>query len=300
MNEEKMADDLSTTVDPNAVTNEDDGQRTDIGSGDLSFSATRTLVMSEESEIDKLCKCKSCTEVYSTTHDETQTDIPKSIQKANNRTVDADGVAETKTKNDVPQHPIENSPTEKENGQGEKGENSNNFDIVSAPLFSEPMEQTSMESNNSDKDEYPPKPKKKRLGMTGPAFTKCTLSINVSDVSRELNIPKEQNVVEACVSEGKQVVRKYMCKKCPEMFFTKNSYERHLMHNHKIRNVGKYEPEIIEKTICIFGQDGYETTYRKIDTMEDSQKVKLVEYSCDDDNDKSGMQNERAEDGQIA
>ena len=132
---------------------------------------------------------------------------------------------------------------------------------MSAPLLSEEMEQISMGLNNSDKDEHTPKPKKRRLGRTGPAFTKSTLSVNVSDVSRELNIPKEQNVVETCIFEGKQVVQKYMCKKCPEMFFIKNGYERHLMRNHKIWNVGQYEPEIIEKTIQIFGQDGYETSY---------------------------------------
>ena len=62
------------------------------------------------------------------------------------------------------------------------------------------------------------------------------------------------------------------------------------MHNHKIRNVSEYEPEIIAKTIQIFGQDGYETTYRKLDT---------IEYLCDDDNDTSGMQNEQVEDRQI-
>ena len=72
-----------------------------------------------------------------------------------------------------------------------------------------------------DTEKHTPKAKKRRLGMTGPAFTKSTLSVNVRDVSIELQIPKEQNVVETCTSEGKQVVRKYMCKKCPEMFFKK-------------------------------------------------------------------------------
>ena len=68
------------------------------------------------------------------------------------------------------------------------------------------------------------------------------------------------------------------------------------MHNHKIRNVDQYQPEIIEKTIQIFGQDGYETTYRKVEKREESKKVKLVEYSCDEDNDMSGVQNDEVED----
>ena len=83
------------------------------------------------------------------------------------------------------------------------------------------------------------------------------------------------------------------------MFFTKNGYERHLMHNHKIWNLDQYQPEIIEKTIRISGQDGYETTYRKVDKMEENQKVKLVEYSCEDENDSSEMQNDEVEDAKM-
>ena len=71
------------------------------------------------------------------------------------------------------------------------------------------------------------------------------------------------------------------------------------MHNHKIQNVDQYQPEIIEKTICIFGQDGYETTYQKVDKIEENQKVKLVEYSCEDENDLSEMQNDEAEDAKM-
>ena len=255
-NEEKNADDLSTTIDPNAETNEDDGQRTDIGSDHLSFSADKTLVMSKETDNDK-----SCTEVYSTTNDESQTEVTKAVKASNEVAFNADISGNTETKNDVTENAMDNLPTEEENIQGEKGDESKNSDVMSAPLFTEPTEEMSIVSKNSDTEEHTPKPKKRRLGMTGPAFTKSMLSVNVSDVSKELEIPKEQNVVETCISEGKQVVRKYMCKKCPEMFFTKNGYERHLMRNHKIQNVDQYQPEIIEKTIRIFGQDGYETTY---------------------------------------
>ena len=70
------------------------------------------------------------------------------------------------------------------------------------------------------------------------------------------------------------------------------------MRNHKIRNVDKYEPGIIEKTIRIYGQDGYETTYQKVDKIE-GKKVKLVEYSCNEDNDTSRVQNHDAEDKKM-
>ena len=71
------------------------------------------------------------------------------------------------------------------------------------------------------------------------------------------------------------------------------------MHNHKIRNVDQYQPEIIKKAIRIFGQDGYETTYRKVDKIEENQKVKLVEYSCEDENESSEMQNDEVEDAKM-
>ena len=83
------------------------------------------------------------------------------------------------------------------------------------------------------------------------------------------------------------------------MFFTKNGYEQHLMCNHKIQNIDQYQPEIIEKTIRLFGQDGYDTTYRKVDKIEEREKVKLVEYSCDKDNDTSGLQNDEVEDKKM-
>ena len=194
------------------------------------------------------------------------------------------------------QDPFEKSSENKQNGIGEIDEKSNNSDLLSEPLFSEPVEENSNVSKNSDTNESTMKIKKRRLGMTGPAFTKSTLSVNLSDVSQELNIPKEQSVVETSISEDKHVVRKYMYKKCPEMFFTKNGYERHLLRNHKITNVSEYEPEIFDKTIRIFGTDGYETLYRKVKPNQDRDKVKLVDYSCKDDNETSGSQNENIND----
>ena len=200
-NEEDNADDLSTTIDPNVETNEDNGQRTDIGSDHLSFSADNTLVMSKETDTDK-----SCTEVYSMTHDESHTEVTKTVKASNQLSCNADLPGKTGTKNDVTEHVMENSPTEDEKIQGEKGDESKNSDNMSAPLFTEATADMSMVSKNSDMEKHTPKLKKRRLGMTGPAFTKSSLSVNVRDVSIELQIPKEQNVVETCTSEGKQVV----------------------------------------------------------------------------------------------
>ena len=140
-NEEKNADDLSTTIDPNAETNEDDGQRTDIGSDHLSFSAEETLVMSKETDNDK-----SCTEVYYTTNEESQTEVTKAVKASNEVSVNADISGNMETKNDVTENAMDNLPTEEKNIQGEKGEESKNSDVMSAPLFSEPTEEMSVAS----------------------------------------------------------------------------------------------------------------------------------------------------------
>ena len=158
---------------------------------------------------------------------------------------------------------LESSQSNVDNGKAvrnESREHGKNSDNSSQPLFSEATEDTTVISKNSNNNDTTPKPNKRRLGMMGPAFTKLKLSVNLSDVSVELNIPKEQSVVQTGMSDRKQVVRKYMCKKCPEMFFTKSGYERHLLKIHKIRNVAEYEPEIIEKIRKIFGPHSYETT----------------------------------------
>ena len=196
-NEEKNADDLSTTIDPNAETNEDSGQRTDIGLDNVSFSKDKTLVMSKETDNDK-----SCTEVYSTTNDESQTKVTKAVKGTNEGEVNADISGNTESNNDMTEKAMDNSPTDEENIQGEKGEESKNSDVMSAPLFTEPTEEMSSVSKNSDTEEHTPRLKKRRLGMTGPAFTKSKLSVNVSDVSKDFDIPKDQNVVETCISEG--------------------------------------------------------------------------------------------------
>ena len=150
---------------------------------------------------------------------------------------------------------LESSQSQVENEKPEKNDSTQQFkdsDNSSQLLFSDPTEDTNVISKISDNNESTLKPKKRRLAMMGPAFMKAKLSVNLSDVSVELNIPKEQSVVETGTSDRKQVVRKYMCKKCPEMFFTKSGYERHLLKIHKIRNVAEYEPDIIEKMIKIF------------------------------------------------
>ena len=232
-NEEKKCDNLSTTIDPNEMVNEDDAQRTDIGSNEVSAVTNGTD--------------KSCTEVQSTTVEDKEggsvenkaeaSDMKKNTKMEMTRTELNEGILEL----------LESQVENEEKPNRDSTRKSKNSDNSSQLLFSDPTEDVNEISKNSDKNESAPKLKKRRLGMMGPAFTKAKLSVNLSDVSLELNIPKDQSVVETGTCDGKQVVIKYMCKKCPKMFFTKSGYERHLLKIQKIRNVAEYEPEIIEK-----------------------------------------------------
>ena len=81
--------------------------------------------------------------------------------------------------NDGLHESVENPPEKEKDGYGEMTEESNNLNMQSAPLFTEPIEQDTTVSNNSDNNDSIMKPKKRRLGMTGPAFTKSTLSVNL-------------------------------------------------------------------------------------------------------------------------
>ena len=206
-NEEMKAADLSTTIDPNAETNEDDGQRTDIGTENVSFSVDNTLVMSKETDNDK-----SGTEVYSTTNDESHTEVSKAVQGSKEAGVNADISERTESNNDGTENAMQSDVV---NIEGEKGEESKNSDTMSAPLFTEPTEERSNVSKNSDTEEHTLKPKKRRLGMTRPAFTKSTLSVNVSDVSKDFEMPKEQKVVKTCISEGEAGCAKIYVQEAP-------------------------------------------------------------------------------------
>ena len=144
-NEETNADDLSTMIDPNAETNKDNGQRTDIGSENLSFSADNTLVMSKETDNDK-----SCTEVYSTSNDESCTEVTKTVKGSNEVAVNEDISGKTETNNDVTENAMDILPSDELKIQGEKGEESKNSDTMSAPLFTELTAEMSSVSKNSD------------------------------------------------------------------------------------------------------------------------------------------------------
>ena len=64
----------------------------------------------------------------------------------------------------------------------------------------------------------------------------------------------------------KSVMRKLLCTKCPEMFFTQEGYQRHLFKDHKVRCFEKHPPQVIEKIVTRCSQETYETNYRVVNT----------------------------------
>ena len=59
------------------------------------------------------------------------------MQGSKEAVVNTDISGKTETKNDVTENAIDNSPSDEVNIEGEKGEESNNSDDMSAPLFTE-------------------------------------------------------------------------------------------------------------------------------------------------------------------
>ena len=61
-------------------------------------------------------------------------------------------------------------------------------------------------------------------------------------------------------------MRKLICTKCPEMFFTQEGYQRHLFKDHKVWCFDKHPPQVIEKIVTRCSQETYETNYRVVNT----------------------------------
>ena len=122
----------------------------------------------------------------------------------------------------------------------------------------------SMDIGQTQKSEEGKKSAMKRLGMGGLAFTKRTLQVSMQDIS--IDSDKSQKTQDQNKMEGgkKSVMRKLMCTKCPEMFFTQEGYQRHLFKDHKVRCFDKHPPQVIEKIVTRCSQETYETNYRVV------------------------------------
>ena len=64
--------------------------------------------------------------------------------------------------------------------------------------------------------------------MGGPAFMKRTLQVKMQDISTDSDKSPKTPETKEMKGGKKSVMRKLMCTKSPEMFFTLEGYQRHL------------------------------------------------------------------------
>ena len=170
-----------------------------------------------------------------------------------------------------------------------KGNNSTNTEnMQSSPIESRDISKAKI------KDDGNKTTMKWRLGIGGPAFTKRQLQVNIQDISTDSDKGAKTPHTKELKGGNKSVMRKLMCTKCPDMFFTMEGYQRHLFKDHKIRCFEKYPPQVIEKVIIRHSQETYQTNYRVV-TSKDSDK--------DDgemkESDKVSKKTDMAEDGKV-
>ena len=131
---------------------------------------------------------------------------------------------------------------------------------------------------------------KRRLGMSGPALMKKTLKVKIQDISIDSDKTEVTTVAENVNEGNKSVMRKLMCTKCPEMFFTTEGYQRHLFKDHKVRCFDKYPPQVIEKTVTRFSEETYETNYKIVKSKNPEKNEHAV-----DDGDKTYRETDMAQ-----
>ena len=125
----------------------------------------------------------------------------------------------------------------------------------------------SMDIGQTQKTEEGKKPAmKRRLGMGGLVFMKRTLQVSMQDISIDSDKSPKAQDKKKMKGGKKSVMRKLMCTKCPEMFFTQEGYQRHLFKDHKVRCFDKHPPQVIEKIVTRCSQETYETNYRVVNT----------------------------------
>ena len=83
--------------------------------------------------------------------------------------------------------------------------------------------------------------------MGGPAFNKRMIQVKMQDISTDSDRSTTIPAKEEMKGGYKSVMRKLMCAKCPEIFFTMKGYQRHLFKDHKVRCFDRHPPQVIVK-----------------------------------------------------
>ena len=129
--------------------------------------------------------------------------------------------------------------------------------------------------------------KRCRVGMSGPAFTKKLLNVSLADISEELHLRESDEILQVRDTPKKDVILKFACQKCPEMFFRIEGYDQHLFDLHKIRKLEAHPPAIYQKTLSCLNlktnkkEDTYKTTFTKMTRREQKVELKKTEIKSD-------------------
>ena len=144
---------------------------------------------------------------------------------------------------------------------------------------------------NSDEEKKAPEINitQKRLGMTGSVSKFRNLRLSMVDLKDELDEfemdPDISYVVESDEKSPKMSkVKQYCCTKCNTAKWTLDGYETHLLQEHNIRNVKKYPPTVMTRTINppSTSYSSVEVVYKEEDTKSKVEEV-FVAYSADKD-----------------
>ena len=84
----------------------------------------------------------------------------------------------------------------------------------------------------------------RRLGISGPAFSKKQLNVSLTNILDEFCLKEYDDSIQICGTPKKDTILKYACQKCPEMFFTIEGYHKHLFQLHKIWNIKAHPPTV--------------------------------------------------------
>ena len=136
-------------------------------------------------------------------------------------------------------------------------------------------------------DEDQKKPTKRRLGISGPAFSKKKLNVSLTNISEELHLKEYDDTIQIRGTPKKDKILKYAYQKCQEMFFTVEGYHKHLFQLHKIWNIKAHPPTVYEKTVTVLNpttkkkEDTFETKFTKVNQAQQAKEMKVINASAE-------------------
>ena len=130
---------------------------------------------------------------------------------------------------------------------------------------------------------------KKRLGVTGPEKKKFIVKITLKDIKKDVGMDLDCNSSFTLDTEKEDKLVSYACNKCKYTCFTRQGYETHMFHSHRVCNVENYPPTIIKRKLG--------RTDEHSDKLEPGRKDETVNSAVDsvNESDDSGAENSATE-----